>query len=223
MRGRGIGAVSVLAPDRHERNGTLPDAPRLSRHGRRMHLPTVLVGVLLVAGCALAFGLVADGLSERTPVVVLAGPVARGAVLSGADLAVAQIAADPGVRVTPAADRDRLVGRPLLAALPAGALVTADVLGPAGVEAGPGTATVGLALEPGAYPTADLAPGDRVAVLSTDDAGGVLAPDATVVAAAPVVDGAATLLVSVVVTVEQAPAVSAAAARDGARLALVAP
>lgn len=194
--------------------------PRLGASRRRIHVPAVLGGTLLIVGCALAFGLVADGLSERQAVLVLARPVDRGTVLSDAHIAVAQVAADAGVQVTPQAARDRLVGRTLLTPLPAGAVLTPELVGPSAVDLGEGTRTVGLALEAGGYPTSSLAPGDLVGVVATEGAGTMLDDRATVLAVEPVIEGAATLLVTVVVRADAATAVSAAAARDGVRLVL---
>ena len=86
---------------------------------------------------------------------------------------------------------------------------------------------VGLALDPGAYPARGLAPGDRVNVVLTAEAGGleteptVIARGATVFA----VDELASdrLLVSVLATEADAEAVAAAAGAGGLRLVLVAP
>jgi hypothetical protein len=218
---RCTGATQVTAPalDRRPDDATIT-TPRLGASRRRVQLPAVLIGVLLIAGGALAFGLVADRLSDRQPVLVLARPVERGAVLADADLAIAQVAADAGVQVTPPSARRTIVGRTLLTPLPAGAVVTADLVGAAAIDLGAGARTVGLALEPGGYPTSALAPGDLVGIVATDGAGSVLDDRATVVAVEPVVEGSATLLVSVVVRADAATAVTAAAARDGVRLVL---
>lgn len=213
--------AQVTAPVLDQRpDRSAVEAPRIGASRRRVHLPAVLVGVLLIAGCALAFGLVADRLSDREAVLVLARPVERGAVLTDTDLAVAQVAADAGVQVAPPAARDRIVGRTLLTPLPAGAVMTEDLVGPAAIDLGTGARTVGLALEPGGYPTAAIAPGDLVGVVATDGAGTVLDDRATVLAVEPVVEGSATLLVSVVVRADAAATVTAAAARDGVRLVL---
>ena len=56
-----------------------------------------LAGVLLIAGCALGFGVVAQQLADREPVVVASRPLVRGQVIGREDLAITQIAADAGV------------------------------------------------------------------------------------------------------------------------------
>lgn len=199
---------------------TRPDTNRLAPARRRFHVPTVLAGILLVAGCALAFGVLAQRLTEMRAVLVLARPVERGAVLSDADLAIAQVPADTRVRVVPADDRRRLIGRTLLLSLPAGTAVTTDLVAAGAVDLGPGSRTVGLLLEPGGYPTTSLAPGDVVSVVDTGGEGDVLDDRAVVFSADATVDGAATRLVSIVVDARSAAAISAAAAQQRARLLL---
>jgi hypothetical protein len=183
-------------------------------------VPTLLAGTLLVLGCALGFAVLTETLSEQRPVVVLSRPVARGTTLTEADLAVAQITADSTIATLPADQRTRLLDRVLLTSLPAGALVTPDLVTTASVDVGPSARTVGLLLDPGGYPTSELAAGDQVTVVDTGGAGRVLAEDAVVVRTETVVDGSATRLVSLVVDAAAATAVSTAAAHDRARLLL---
>ena len=207
--------TTTARPDR-----TRADALRLTPARRRFHVPTLLAGVLLVVGCALAFGVLAQNLTDTRAVLVLARPVARGTVLSDADLAVAQVPADTAVRVMRADDGPRLVGRTLLLSLPVGTALTADLVTPAAVDIGPTSRTVGLLLEPGGYPTSSLAPGDTVSVVDTDGAGDVLDDRAVVLSTEATVDGAATRLVSIVVDARSAAAITAAAAQDSVRLLL---
>lgn len=187
---------------------------------RRVRVPWLLAGVLLIAGSALAFAVLAQQLADRRPVVVLARPLARGAVINPGDLAVAQVAADPGVALLPARDGQRLIGGVLLTSLPAGSPLTAELVGPAGLPADGDGQTVGLALEPGEYPTSSLAPGDRVSVIRTTESGTVLTDDGVVLEVEPTTPDSPTLLVSVVVAEADAAPVVAAAAQDQARLAL---
>jgi hypothetical protein len=197
-----------------------PDTVRLPAARRRFHVPTVLAGVLLVVGCALAFGVLAQHLTDTRAALVLARPVARGAVLSDADLAVAQVPADTAVRVLPAADRRRLLGRTLLLSLPAGTALTTELVTAGAVDLGPTSRTVGLLLEPGGYPTSSLAPGDTVSVIDTGGDGDVLDDRAVVLSTEATVDGAATRLVSIVVDARSAATITAAAAQDRIRLLL---
>jgi hypothetical protein len=203
---------------RHHRTHT--DAFRLAPARRRFHVPTLLAGVLLVVGSALAFGVLAQNLTDTRAVLVLARPAVRGTVLSDADLAVAQVPADTAVRVTRAEDRQRLLGRTLLLSLPAGTALTADLVTAGAVDVGPTSRTVGLLLEPGGYPTSSLAPGDTVSVVDTGGAGDVLDDRAVVLSTESTVDGTATRLVSIVVDAGSAAAITAAAAEDRVRLLL---
>lgn len=188
--------------------------------GRRVHLPMILVGVLLVVGCALAFGVLAQRLADQQPVLVLARPLERGAVLTAADLAIAQVSADTVVRTIAPDDRARLLGNTLLTALPAGSLISPELVAPGAVDVGPNARTVGLALEPGGYPVASLAAGDTVSVVGTADGGTVLDDAGVVLAVEPAVEGSTTLLVSVVVERAAATPITAAAATDQVRLVL---
>jgi hypothetical protein len=188
--------------------------------GRRVHVPMVLVGLLLVVGCALAFGVLAQRLADQRPVLVLARPLDRGTVLTSADLAIAQVSADPALRTVAPQDRGRLVGNTLRIPLRGGALVTPEVVAPGAVDLGPQARTVGLALEPGEYPVASLAAGDTVSVVATAGDGSVLDDDGVVLAVEPAIEGSATLLVSVVVDVGAAAPITAAAAVDQVRLVL---
>lgn len=195
-------------------------ALRIRAARRRLHVPTTLAGLLLVVGCALAFGLLTQTLAEQRPVLVLSRPVARGAVLTEADLAVAQVSRDSTIRTLPATNREQVLGHTLLTSLPAGSVITGDLLAPGTIAVGPSTRTVGLLLDPGGYPTSSLAPGDTVSVVDTGGAGDVLDDQAVVLDSAPIVDGSATRLVSVVVDGRSAAAITAAAAQDRVGLLL---
>ena len=207
--------TTATRPDRSRTDGL-----RLPPARRRFHVPSLLTGVLLVVGCALAFGVLAQNLTDTRAVLVLARPVARGTVLSDADLAVAHLPADTAVRVVRADDRQRLLGRTLLLSLPAGTTLTAELVTAGAVDIGPTSRTVGLLLEPGGYPTSSLAPGDIVSVVDTGGAGDVLDDHAVVLSTETTVDGAATRLVSIVVDARSAAAITAAAAQDRVRLLL---
>ena len=193
---------------------------RLHTTRSRGRLVWSLAGVLLIAACALGFGLVAQQLADRQPVVVLGRPLERGHIVGRDDLAVAQVAADAGVALVAATDSDALVGRVLLTSLPAGALLTTDLLGPDGIAFDGASRTIGLELEPGGYPTSALATGDAVSLVDTSGSGTVLTDNAVIASAAPPVEGATTLLVSVVVDEATAPGVAAAAGQDHVRLLL---
>lgn len=187
---------------------------------RRVHVPALVGGLLLVVGSALAFGLLAQQLRATRPVLVLAQPADRGTVLTTAHLGVAEINADAALTATPADQRDALVGGTLMTSLPAGAPVSEDLVLPSVVDPGPATRTVGLALDPGGYPTTTLTAGDVVSVVATSGRGNVLDERAVVLAVEATMEGSATQLVSVAVDTPAAAGVAAAAARDQVRLVL---
>ena len=81
-------------------NGARP-APAALAAGRRRQVPLVVVGVLLVIGCALAFADASLHLGSREEVLVVAQPLAAGQVLTAGDLRAAQ-----------GLDRERPGGRP---------------------------------------------------------------------------------------------------------------
>ncbi|MBB5157468.1 SAF domain-containing protein [Saccharopolyspora phatthalungensis] len=136
---------------------------RLRGGGRRRSIPHLLLGALLVLACAAGVVMWSLNVGDRRPVLALARPVAVGHVLSPQDVREVSIATDPGVATMPAAQASTVVGQTMATSLPAGSLLTPDVLG-AGRVPGPGQALASLALKAGQFPP-ELAPGARVAVV----------------------------------------------------------
>lgn len=140
-----------------------PPASRLTAARRRRSVPHLAIGALLVVVCALGAVVAAGRLGDRLAVLALAHPVAAGHLLAIGDVRAVEVAADAGLDLVPAAASETVLGRPIGYALPAGALLTRAVLGPAQVPvAGDAVAAVGL--RPGQFPP-DLQSGARVAVL----------------------------------------------------------
>lgn len=138
--------------------------------GRRRQLPLVMVGVLLVVGCALVFADISLRTGRGQEVLVVAEPVAAGQAVTAGDLRAVRLSAAGGVASVPAGDEQAVVGQPAAVALSAGSVLTrADV----GTGAGVGAAfdVVGVALKPGAYPPA-LAAGARVQVVPVASSSG---------------------------------------------------
>jgi hypothetical protein len=128
--------------------------------GRRRQLPLVVVGVLLVVGCALVFADISLRTGRGQEVLVVSEPVAAGQLVTAGDLRAVKLSATGGVASVPAGDEQAVVGQPAAVALAAGSVLTrADVGASAGV--GAGFDVVAVALKPGAYPPA-LAAGARV-------------------------------------------------------------
>jgi hypothetical protein len=131
---------------------------------RRRSGPLAAAGVLLVAGCALAFALTWLRAGDRTPVLAVSRTVAAGQVITAADLTVARVSADGPVSLIPSSQEAAVAGHTAAAALPAGSLLTGGDIGPAPPPTG--QAMLGVAVKPGQFPPG-LAAGDTVDVLAT--------------------------------------------------------
>jgi Flp pilus assembly protein CpaB len=162
---------------------------------RHRQVPLVIVGALLVLGCALAFVDASLHLGSREEVLVVAQPVAAGQVLTSADLRVARVSTGSGLDVVLSGDEATVVGRRTAVPLLAGSLLTSSEVGSA-PEVGSGFDVVAVGLKAGAYPP-ELAPGDRVQVVPVTSSASGGTGAASVTSGSPV---AATVL-----SVEPAP------------------
>ena len=97
---------------------------------RRVSLPRVLLGVLVILGFALAGAVLGGRLDTRLPVLATAHALSAGQVITDGDLTVVRVAAGSGVATTQASARAGVVGRTAAVPLTAGSL-----LGPAQVGA----------------------------------------------------------------------------------------
>jgi hypothetical protein len=156
---------SGRANTRDDRDLRLNAAPAT----RRVRLPELLLGLVLVGVAALAAVWLWSSATARTPIAVLRTPLSKGAVLTETDLKPAGVALGEGVRAVAWADRAQLVGRTVVADLPADTVLVSALVADQPVL-GPGEALVGLKLVPGAYPAGNLAAGDAVAVVTAGDA-----------------------------------------------------
>lgn len=197
---------------------------------RRVRVPELAVGMLVVVLFALG-GVVWHLRSvDRTPTLAVASGVARGEVIGADDLRVIYVASDDPVAGLRPSESGRLVGMVAVVDLAPGVIVTDDLVAE-GARVGADEGVVGLPLEPGQYPAFDLAPGDlvdvvRIGVASAPDDGdgqteAVVARSVEVVAVADLAGGERKL-VSVLAAEDDAATV---AALDSAsiRLVLVAP
>jgi hypothetical protein len=150
----------LLSPLR--RTGDPASGGRLASPGKRRSVPYAVLGVVLVAVCALGFLVTSVSLGARSAVLALSSTVKAGQVITAGDLRGVQVAAGAGVAVIPASEQAEVVGRTAAVTLTAGSLVTRAELGTSTVP-GTGQAMVSVLVKFGAYP-ADLAPGARVAV-----------------------------------------------------------
>lgn len=168
--------------------GGTPDRRRVGP-GRRRQMPLVVVGVLLVVGCALGFADASLSLASHEDVLVVAQPLAAGQVLTSSDLRAAKVSTGTGLDVVPTGAEASVVGRPAAVPLVAGALLTQGEVG-AGSPPSAGEDVVAVGLKAGLFPPG-LAPGDRVQVVPvvTSSSSTATAPgspvDATVLGVEP--------------------------------------
>jgi Flp pilus assembly protein CpaB len=161
-------------------NGSRTDAPLRGdmlrveppTSGPRRRLPELVLGIFLVAGCALAALLLAASGRERTPVLALSNDIERGQVITEDDLRTVYVGADSDIAYLGQGAENEVVGKAALAPLPGGTLVTPEQFAEpsAVIEAGDGV--VGLALEVGQMPSTNLAPGDFVRVVAGGNTSG---------------------------------------------------
>jgi len=152
--------------------------PRVTRgFGGHRQLPLVIIGVLLVLGCALAFVDASLHLGSREEVLVVAQPVAAGQVVTPADLRVARVSTGSGLDVVLSGNEATVVGRRAAVALAAGSLLTAGEVGNA-PPVGSASDVVAVGLKAGAFPP-ELAPGDRVQVVPVTSSSSSLSGDGT--------------------------------------------
>lgn len=132
---------------------------------RRVSLPWVTLGLLVIAGCMLAGATLANSLQQSQAVLAAAQPIQVGQAISEADLTTVELAAAQGVAVIPAADQARVVGQPAAVVMLPGMLLTPGALGqPAGM--GPNEALAGVELAQGRFPPG-VGAGAQVELLDT--------------------------------------------------------
>jgi hypothetical protein len=138
--------------------------------GRR-RLPELVLGIFLVAGCALGAVLIAASGRERTPVLALSQNISRGDVLDPGDLETVYVGSDSSIAYLRSNDDEQVLGRAALTDLKAGTLVTVDQFAPQTDVLSAGDGALGLALETHEMPSVGLVPGDLVNVITADQSG----------------------------------------------------
>jgi hypothetical protein len=154
---------------RTRRRATTP--PQLTPPRPRRRPGLLAAGVALVALGALAAAYLTQVVGNTVPVVAVVQTVRAGEVIARADLAVANVAADPALAPVPAARLDSFVGQRAAVDLSAGSLLTEQAVTDEVVPAA-GQSMVGVALTSAQLPAAVLQPGDRVRVVDTPTAQG---------------------------------------------------
>jgi hypothetical protein len=190
--------------ERAPANGKTPTAPvrakaAMSPVARRRQVPWIVAGVVLVVGCALAFGLASLRATGGEEVLAVAVPVPAGQALTAGDLRVVRVSPAAGLQPVAAGAEATMLGRPAAVTLVPGTLLTAGDVGAASAAAA-GTAVVAMALKAGAYPPS-LGAGDQVEVVPVA---------ATTSGAATPLTGQLRPVGAVVVGIEAAPAGSSA-------------
>lgn len=201
-------------------NGSMP--VRLAPPSRRVRVPELALGVLVTVGFALGAVVWHLNSVDRVPVLTTATAITRGEVIEATDVRVVYLSADDPVTVLRSSESAAVVGQVASVDLAQGSLLTRDLVESA-LTVDPGSAVVGLALEPGQFPTRGLAPGDRVDVVAPTDPSvevteSVLTAGATVFAVEELASDR--LLVSILAS-EQDARIVAAAAGSPLRLVLV--
>ncbi|HLF99354.1 MAG TPA: SAF domain-containing protein [Acidimicrobiia bacterium] len=222
--------ATIDRPERIERrtlssNGDLRVVPVRSP----INVPWVVVGILLVAGSALAFAVMGGSGGAGQAALALVADVRAGETITEADLRTVRVDGS-GLEIVAPAQRRELVGRVALTDLKAGAVISESLLAGAEVLAA-GEALVGIRLDSSSVPIAGLRPGDHVMVVRTPGPADVASAEggappavwkASVFGKAPITTPAGdAIVVSLAVDALDAPAIVAAAAVDRIRLALV--
>lgn len=149
-------------PHRTTSNGERPAVAPVGLK-RRRSTPHMLLGVILVLVCAIAFAITGLRVDPRGPVLILARAVPAGHILTNADLAVVRIVPDSTLATVPESQRSAVVGHAVRLPLAANSLLSLNVLGPAAWPP-PGQSVIAVAVKDGRAP-ADLTAGARVLVL----------------------------------------------------------
>ncbi len=187
----------------------------------KSRLPEVLVGTLLVALFALAGAWFYSTSTARVGYLALREPVDRGQVVERTDLTVFELTTDAQVRGLRVSSLSEVVGKVALADLGAGTLITAEQFADT-ADIPSGSGVVGLDLEPGEFSSFALRAGDRVRVLLVPSGSSAIGEPVVLAESVEIVEflegGGRGRFVSLVLEVELADRVAAAAAQGEIRL-----
>lgn len=131
----------------------------------------------MVVVCAAGAVLTVMQVGHRVPVLVLAGPVSVGQVLTAQDLRQVLLSADIDTGVIPASQEQSVLGQAVSFSLPGGSLLSRGDLGQPHVPAA-GQAVVAVGVKPGQFPP-DLAAGMTVSVIVVPSSGTGTSPVAS--------------------------------------------
>jgi hypothetical protein len=145
-------------------NGSTAREPALARPPRRVQTRELLLGIAVVAVFAVAGLLWHLSSLDKVPALATVRSLERGDTVTATDLKTVYLAGAGSLNLLSPEQSDQVVGRIAGMSLPAGTLVSEDLVLD-GTAVGPEDGVVGLSLEPGQYPVLDLAPGDLVEVV----------------------------------------------------------
>lgn len=186
----------TIAPELMHPAATPPASLR-----RRRQVPWVVAGVLLVVGCALAFGVASVRASHGEVVLAVAQPVSAGQVVEANDLRAVRMSPLSGVQPVLLSNEASVIGRPAAVGLVPGTLLTLADIGFASGSAS--SDVVAMALKAGAYPPS-LGPGESVEVVPVAGSSSSASPSPA--------SGQGDTVRAIVVGIEAAPAGASAAA-----------
>jgi len=134
---------------------------------RRVRMPDLLVGLMIVVVCMLGGVLVFLNVTEAEEALTLARPIHRGEVLTVDHLSVVELSTSSDIGWVSPRQAGTLVGKVAATSMAPGVLLTPEQFNDPIADLSVQEALVGLLLEPGPLPVANLVPGDLVSVLST--------------------------------------------------------
>ena len=214
-----MSAAPVTAPKGQQvLNGQAPTPPpamaAAPQRLRRRPL-WVVVAVALVAAGALLGVLLWQASTTTVEVVAVRADVARGELITAADVGTVRVSADPALQTVPAAEVVSVVGKRAAVDLSEGALLTPAQLAVSVVPEA-GESVVGVPIAPGLMPAEGLLAGDRVRLVQTPAAQADVPAvpqviDAVVHSVSAVGADGQTVVVDVVVPASKAPEVAARA------------
>lgn len=143
----------------------------LGRTPRRVRVPELAAGLVIIAVCVLVALLWSRSLTTMSTVTVARRDLSRGDVISADDLVVAEIRGGDSLGLVSGDRMGDLIGRVALVDLAANAPIVAAMLGEM-APMSPDEALVGVALDIGHAPV-DLAVGDTVRVVVVNDPTGL--------------------------------------------------
>ena len=219
--------IGTLTNGRAPSNGSRSDPVGIEPAKRRQRsVPLAVVAAICMIVSIVAFVGLQLASSDRRPVLAVARPIEAGAVITEADLRVAQVTADPALSPIPLSAKSTVIGRTAAVDLRPGSLLVESSLGASSVI-GDGEALVGVEVAAASAPVGAVRSGDQVRLIEVPKAGDVKpAGSATVIAEGRVLrvsaassSTSATTQLSLIVPAASGPAVAAASA--GQRIALV--